>query len=76
VPFVVSGVITLFLVIIVSLSFLLWGVYKGPEDLRTYFSISAGLFLLIYLILTGFYLYNGYRIGRQVKSSIKTKLNL
>ena len=72
----VTAVISSFILLIAVLSLILWTDYAGPEQLRTLLTIAGGAFLVLYLVLTGVFLFGGIRTANIVETEIEETLGL
>lgn len=67
----VTAVITGFILLIAVLSSILWTEYSGPEQLKALLTIAGGAFLILYLALTGIFLFGGLRTANRLEEEVE-----
>ena len=74
VPALVSALVTLFLIVIGVLALSLAAQVQASPSILIYYWIAGGVFYVIYLFLTLYFLIKGYRLGWQLKVDIDKSL--
>jgi hypothetical protein len=64
-------VVTAFVLLVSVLSLVMWLNQPGKTDAWWYIAVAGGAFLIIYLLMAGFFTAKGYRKARQVRQQVR-----